>query len=718
MVTGAGVPLTHSIQPDHPESSIQDPEAPPLTKEHYWNQAQDSLQQAERIAPDHPVILDCKGALLLARGRLDQANAVFDTILANEPTNLIALSGRGRCLYAKRAYRPALKAYQAVLTHAPGFLPDPRIGIGMCLYSLGDRERAKKAWERSIQVNPNSGSNTATLLLGLSHLNDSKNPAVLGGLEARAVSFEKGWVLIQQAFKQDNTSAAAAVAVGAHLLSIGQREKALKVAERAVQFADARVLLAEGHLLVGRTLSQGGADPIDVLPEYDSATAANPMQLQAQLATAQALVSATQLPDAINKYEKIIHLNPRCIEAIVALAAIHAQQAFAARSFADSEIERAKAKARYEEVLKLVAIAKDPAPKPEDAAIAKSDRVRAVANDIEVYLEVAKLWADETNGDRALNAYREAYQLAEHELLEGTITAETKDRIPKLLNNVGVLEFQRGEFHNALDKFQQALTKAVESLESGIPTLAQDAVLTPTTFNIGTAHEAIGEIDQAKASYEQVLKQHPEFVDAKARLALMALTSDGPHRGARLSYADQLLKEALTAFPASAELRALYTFFLVETAQSRAARDFARATLKEHNKHDLYALCAVGMLQYLDARELKGNERDRNDKFARAAEFYDKALSLQPTCAFAAHGLAVSIAENTIGTGAEAVAGQTAGQVEASGRARNSRDALTVLMKVKESVNDASVYINLGHVHFIRDEFDRAIESVSWLEGA
>jgi len=342
--------------------------------------------------------------------------------------------------------------------------------------------------------------------------------------------------------------------------------------------------------------------------------------------------------------------------------------------------------------------------------------VRAVANDIEVYLEVAKLWADEANGERALTAYREALQLAEHELEDGAITPQLAESIPKLLNNVGVLEFQRGELHSALDKFQHALTKAVESLEGGVPTVAQDAVLTPTTFNIGTAHEAIGEIEQAKASYEQVLKQHPEYVDAKARLALMALTSDGPHRGQRLSYADQLLKEALTALPASAELRALYTFFLVETSQSRAARDFARATLKEHNKHDLYALCAVGMLQYLDARELKGHERDRNDKFARAAEFYDKALSLQPTCAFAAHGLAISIAENTIGTGAEPVAGQTAGQADAAGKAKNSRDALTVLMKVKESVNDASVYINLGHVHFIRDEFDRAIESVSCLK--
>lgn len=63
---GAGLPLFHSSNPDHPESALDDPEAPPLTKEDYWSQAQDCLNQADRIDPKNRVLLDCRGKLALA----------------------------------------------------------------------------------------------------------------------------------------------------------------------------------------------------------------------------------------------------------------------------------------------------------------------------------------------------------------------------------------------------------------------------------------------------------------------------------------------------------------------------------------------------------------------------------------------------------------------------------------------------------------------------
>ncbi|KAI8968077.1 hypothetical protein BD414DRAFT_541515 [Trametes punicea] len=41
----------------------------------------------------------------------------------------------------------------------------------------------------------------------------------------------------------------------------------------------------------------------------------------------------------------------------------------------------------------------------------------------------------------------------------------------------------------------------------------------------------------------------------------------------------------------------------------------------------------------------------------------------------------------------------------------NSREALDIFAKVRESINDGSVYTNMGHCYYARDEFDRAIES-------
>ena len=143
----------------------------------------------------------------------------------------------------------------------------------------------------------------------------------------------------------------------------------------------------------------------------------------------------------------------------------------------------------------------------------------------------------------------------------------------------------------------------------------------------------------------------------------------------------------------------------------------------------MYALCASGALYYIDARENKNPskeaQKDRTAKYTRSAEYFDKALQISPQCAFAAQGLAIGLAEGALGNGpldAAAAATTTAGAngsaaaplTEQQARLRNARDALSILTRVKESLNEASVYINIGHCHFARDEYDRAIENVSF----
>lgn len=179
-------------------------------------------------------------------------------------------------------------------------------------------------------------------------------------------------------------------------------------------------------------------------------------------------------------------------------------------------------------------------------------------------------------------------------------------------------------------------------------------------------------------------------------------------------------------------MRALYTYFLVETGGHTLALNFARDTLKTVARHDVYAMCAIGTLYYHEARENKHPSKeaqcDRSAKYVRAAEYFDKALQLSPQCAFAAQGLAIGLAEGMFGNGPAEAGTAAAGSTSTSGsstaaaaaqpltesqaRNRNARDALNILTKVKESVNDASVYVNIGHCHFMRAEYDRAIENV------
>lgn len=182
----------------------------------------------------------------------------------------------------------------------------------------------------------------------------------------------------------------------------------------------------------------------------------------------------------------------------------------------------------------------------------------------------------------------------------------------------------------------------------------------------------------------------------------------------RHNEAHELIKQALTSQTQNLNLRAFYTWFLIRSNLPKLAKEFVFATLKDHDKHDLYSLCAAGWIQYHQARESRDaspkgiDERRRG--FQRSAEFYEKALHLDPMCAVAAQGLAIVTAEDALGTLGGAL-GPMAPD-EAQRRVKNARDALDVFAKVRESINDGSVYANMGHAYYARDEFDRAIESV------
>jgi RNA polymerase-associated protein CTR9 len=589
------------------------------------------------------------------------------------------------------------------------------------------------------------------------------------------------------------------------------RSQALKLAERMLAFADSRLLLAEAHLARARALDgdttsdQAQYNGSEVLASYQKAVEANPEEVMAQLGVGACFVRTgasvfpsfpftllvfeedqlivaflpsgrtEQYPAAINAYETLLRRQPKCVEALAALASIHTHLAFTFHSVSDSSVARKAAKDSYAALLRIISAGTTGAAGGADQRIVKSERVRVLASDRDLYVEVARLWSDEGTVERSLQAWEKAVSIEEEKAedededeqeeevkVDSQEDDEKKDQKdkkdpvdPRIRNNLGVQHFNRRPLNStasdshltqAVDQFQLALL-ALSKRPEGLETTENDAVLTVLTFNAGAAYEALGEREKAKAAWEQVLRGHPEFVEgallrlflslfsreertlidmillqrtAKARLARLLLKK---RDRSSLDAAHVLLKEALTSLPTSSELRALYTYFLVETGQPKLGREFARSTIKEISRHDLYALCASGALYYHDARENKSSSKealkDRTQKFTRSAEFFEKALQLSPQCAFAAQGLAIALAEGALGNGPAdtAIVSGTGGQApqaltEQQARLRNARDALGVLMKVKESINDASVYVNIGHCHFARDEYEKAIENV------
>ncbi|KAJ7582968.1 RNA polymerase II-associated protein [Mycena floridula] len=620
------------------------------TKDEFHKAAAGFLNSASQHAlQDDTVSFLTRGIQQMATRSLDDAMRTFDGVLVEKPTNLVALLGKARILYARRNYQQALQTFQTVLRYNPDCQPDPRIGIGLCLWAMDHKDKAKAAWQRSLELNPSAWA--AQLLLGLEAINSSKNEQ--HSETDRAHSFLTGTKFVEKAFNGNQKSASAANALSELFLL----KKQLQTPERTIQFADTIPVLTEGYVRAGRAAHAEGS--------LSQATRHYTSAIEDEMAAAIHTLDTLMQPP-----------NPQqSLEAHVMLASLRAHPRPGVSS-SDIAQERTRARDLYDRVSKTMDL--------EDARMnghGPSKLSRTIGEDLDMHIEIGRLWQAE-NLDRTARALKEALRISE---VSWKVLYHLEDSLVE-----------------ARAFYENALTTAAGMGSEGL------SMSTTMLYNLARVYEDQGESVLAKDAYDKLLSRHPEYIDAKIRQAQLLTNLN------RGNDAHDLLKQSLTSQNTNLNLRAFYTYFLIECNLLKPARDFVFTTLKDHDKHDVYSLCAAGWIHYNTAREsrdtsTRGTE-ERRKNFQRSAEFYEKALQLDPLCAVAAQGLAIVTAEDALGV-MSGISQPGTSADEAHRRLKFCREALDVFAKVRESINDGSVYLNMGHCYYARDEFDRAIES-------
>ena len=145
------------------------------TKDFYIQAATGAMNEASRGNPGFPPLFLARGILSILRaslqppskslapGVMEQSDRVdglrqglkcFDDALrVSSGRNMMALLGKSRILFALARYSDALETYQEALHKMPDLRdPDPRIGIGCCLWQLSHHEEAREAWERALEL--------------------------------------------------------------------------------------------------------------------------------------------------------------------------------------------------------------------------------------------------------------------------------------------------------------------------------------------------------------------------------------------------------------------------------------------------------------------------------------------------------------------------------------------------------------------------------------
>ncbi|GMG55724.1 unnamed protein product [Ambrosiozyma monospora] len=189
--------------------------------------------------------------------------------------------------------------------------------------------------------------------------------------------------------------------------------------------------------------------------------------------------------------------------------------------------------------------------------------------------------------------------------------------------------------------------------------------------------------------YEEILERTPNYISAKLRWLLLSCTSEN-------KVIKDEITELLERVDDDLDVRSFYGWYVkkfgkkhqISTDKSKDIEsEHHRDTLNKHDSHDCYALVSLGNIYCSLAREIKDTTK-KDQYYTRAAQLYQKTLTIDSHNAFAAQGVANIFADK-----------------------KQSGLALEIYRKVRDAAHDVTTYLNLGHCLLEVKQFAKAIES-------
>lgn len=777
------------------------------------------------------------------KGATADAERIFTDVVSRRPNNILALLGKACCLLRRRAFAQALTIYQQALTLVVAYeargdysRPDPRIGLGLCLAGMNRLGDARRAWQRSAQLYPRTSA--PRLLLGLSAFNAAHQASALplglfgAGLtatdeQARRSAREEGLEHIQAAWKLNNKSAMTAVALSAHFArrgwSLASEEKepakanasfqqALKLAEHAIQYADARSdLLAAtasiaraAHLAMHATAEGlASVDEIEMralanrnwtrvvedlvrapLPGSSNATP-TPIHALASLSLAQLQLGQGEVVAAMHTLDALrLASHPRLLSTLLEPALLEASLRSSSHPGASKEEaarDRQKARVLLERALTLCdaaggglnskksSIDATAALRAETLSDTTLRRVHALGQDVLANVELAQILQAGTSAadlPRAARRYTAALSILSRQKQEGEATpsqplaASFEIRLRANLGAVlGVRALEsaigmdysnsKGESsimpqHPLVERSLEHLRVALDLIRAadGAGSENEDLEFEKTTvmYNAARLQESSSNsnsLQDARRAYETILQIHPEYIDARVRLAIMvaSLPPADNYQGKATQMANAYFKEALSSDPANLDTRATYICFLASELGSspypgqwgivkdtlaelflgpndpKAVRAFGGATAARQTvdaaTQDPFIMSAMGWAYYQLGREAR-DKKERERCIFRSGEFFSQALASDRRCAVAAQGLGILLCDDGL-VGSKF--GATNPDAERDARRKAVDEALSVFSKLREVREDGSIHVCLGHALSRREEWERSAKS-------
>lgn len=626
-----------------------------------------------------------QAVLALYQGHDDEASQIFERILKIDQQNTFALLGKAQALLNKsKNYANALKLYQQVLVLNPATKPDPRLGIGLCCWFLNDEKMAIQAWERALELDPKNLK--ARIFLNLAHFHEAFNNSWSD--EEFITNYKACLNELAKIHKSNVNDATVLLVLASYYYSKNDFETVERLLKKVVKdiTGDSSLtkltthskaskyesnVLSECGTWLGRVKFSEG-DFIQASRYFQEAIKLNDLNIVAKLGLGQSQYNRGSVDEATLTFESILRSNANCLEANYSLGVIYAKQS-----------SRKKKELAIQVLERYIRLSNN-----RGLSSSKNDADFLLNKEpvaLNAYLTLSSLY-ESTDLSQALSYLNKAVE-ARNQV--------GKDVPLEIYNNIGVFQFTKQNFKGALENFQVAIDKL-----DGAEFLSPDGdvlidlpsdLRVSLTFNSARTKELSNE-KEALETYESLLSECPHYFSAKLRiLFLSCILETGLTPKEIQSEIDELLK--LNA--SDLEIRSFYGWFAKNFGKKLGMKPdadtaFQKETLVEYDKHDCYALLSLANIYCVLARDLKGSsvEEKKRTYYVRATELYTKVLTVDRKNVYAAQGLAIVYIEN-----------------------KESTKGLDILRKIRDSLNDISVYLNLGHVLCDVKQYGKAIEN-------
>ncbi|KAH0970786.1 hypothetical protein GBA52_022942 [Prunus armeniaca] len=631
-------------------------------KEEHFILATQFYNKASRIDIHEPSTWVGKGQLLLAKGEVDQAFSAFKIVLDGDRDNVPALLGQACVEFNRGHYSDSLELYKRALQVHPDCPAAVRLGIGLCRYKMGQFEKARQAFQRVLQLDPENVEALVALAIMDLHANT-------------AAGIRRGMEKMQRAFEIYPYCAMALNYLANHFFYTGQHFLVEQLTETALAVTNHGPTKSHSYYNLARSYhSKGDYEKAGVYYMASVKEISKPLEFVfPYYGLGQVQLKMGDLRSALSNFEKVLEVYPDNCDALKVLGHIYFQL---------GQTEKA-----LEFMRKATKI--DPC-------------------DSQAFLDLGELLIS-SDGGAALDCLKTARNLLKKEGEEVPI---------EVLNNLGVLHFERGEFEFAQQTFREALGDGIwlafiDGKEKP-PSIDANASISQykdvhifhqlekeghlvelpwnkvtTLFNLARLLEQLHNIETASILYRLILFKYPDYVDAYLRLAALAKARNNFQLSIEL-----VVNDALKVNNKCPNALLMLGDLELKNDDWVKAKETFRAASEATEGKDSYATLSLGNWNYFAAiRNEKRAPKLEATHLEKAKELYTKVLAQHSANLYAANGAGVVFAEK--------------------GHFDVSKDIFTQVQEAASGnifVQMPDVWINLAHVYFAQGNFALAVK--------